>query len=130
MVPTATKRLWLRRAYSETTAGGGSTYTTLEEALQAYAFAASDNTQVGTIASTSINGHSVAFSNRDNGSTPEDVAGAWSDLLDLYDLSVIRLSGTPSDAQIKDEMMYQLVALTSFTGDYSTALRESGGVSA
>lgn len=127
MVPTNIKRLWLRRIYSQTTAGGGTTYATLSAGLEAYSFAALDSVKGGTIAGTAARDHSVSFSNRDNGATPEDIAAMCGEMLDIYDASRAALvaagDASPSDEEIKDEMMDRLQAVTEYQLDY-TNLRE------
>ncbi len=129
MVATSIKRLWLRRVYAQTTAGGGTTYATLEAALQAYAFVALDAIKGGTIASTSANNHAVAFSNRDNGATPDDVAAMAGEMLDLYEASEAALidSGiaSPTDAQIKTEMLDRLQIVTSFSPQFINIRRHA-----
>lgn len=118
MVPTDIKRLWLRRIYSLTTAGGGTAYTTLTAALNAHAFVALDAIKGGTISSTSARDHAVAFSNRDNGATPEDMAAMCGELLDLYDAARASLvyagDASPSDSEIKDDMLDRLVAIAEY----------------
>lgn len=121
MVPTATKRLWLRRAYSRVTAG---TYASLLLALEAQAYQAGDAIASGTIASSSINGHAVSFSNRDNGATPEDVASAWEELLTLREQAYAALGGAPNDAAVYAEMLFRLEPVRSFTKDYAVGQSE------
>lgn len=129
MVSTSIKRLWLRRIYAQTTAGGGTTYATLAEALQAYAFVALDAIKGGTIASTSANNHAVAFSNRDNGATPDDVAAMAGEMLDLYDTAEAALIATgitsPTDAQIKTEMLDRLQVVTDFSPQFINIRRSA-----
>lgn len=128
MVPISTQRLQLRRAYAKVPA----TFTTLLLALQDEAFRAADAVKGGTISNTSrtngAGGQAVSFSNRDNGSTPEDISSMWGEMLDLYDASRAGLvaAGIASltDAQVYAEMLNRLQSVTSFTKDYGLAMQE------
>lgn len=123
-IPSAIQQLWLRRIFAQTSAGGGTVYTTLILALQTVAFASLDAVKGGTVASTTKNGHAVSFSNRDNGGTPDDYAALGGEMLELYDSARADLvaSGitSPTDLQIYTEMLFRLRPVTSFRKDYST----------
>lgn len=118
-IATNVKRLWLRRQYALTTAGGGSTFATLELALQAEAFKRLDAVGGGLVASTSARDRSVAFSNSNHGATTQDFAELGGEMLDLYETVYASLGGTPTDAAILAEMLYRLRPITETTNDYS-----------
>lgn len=124
-MPIATQRLWLRRVYALIP----SKFASLTLALQSWAFTALDSVKGGTIASTSANNHAVAFSNRDNGATPEDIASMASGMLDLYDASRRALidagTPTPTDAEILVEMLDRLQSVREVEMQFCN-LRQGG----
>jgi hypothetical protein len=126
-IATNVKRLWLRRQYALTTAGGGTTFATLILALQAEAFKRLDAVGGGLVASTSARDRSVAFSNSDHGATTQDFAELGAEMLDLYEVVYDSIGGTPTDAAILDEMLYRLRPITETTNNYSLGCRQWRG---
>ena len=126
-IATNVKRLWLRRQYALTTAGGGTTFATLTLALQAEAFKRLDAVGGGLVASTSARDRSVAFSNSHHGATTQDFAELGAEMLDLYDVVVASIGGTPTDSAILTEMLYRLKPVTETTNDYSLGCRQWRG---
>ena len=126
-IATSVKRLWLRRQYALTTAGGGTLYATLTLALQTEAFPRLDSISGGLVSSTTARDRSVAFSNSDHGATTEDFAALSGDMLDLYDASRAALVAagvsSPTDVQIYTEMLDRLQTVRQTTNDYSISIR-------
>lgn len=126
-IATNVKRLWLRRQYALTTAGGGTAFATLELALQAEAFKRMDAVGGGLVASTSARDRSVAFSNSNHGATTQDFAELGGEMLDLYAIVVESIGGSPTDAAILAEMLYRLKPITETTNNYATACSQWRG---
>lgn len=126
-IATNVKRLWLRRQYALTTAGGGTAFATLQLALQAEAFKRMDAVGGGLVASTSARDRSVAFSNSNHGATTQDFAELGGEMLDLYAVVTESIGGSPSDAAILAEMLYRLKPITETTNNYATACSQWRG---
>lgn len=131
-IATNVKRLWLRRQYALTTAGGGTAFATLLLALQAEAFKRLDAVGGGLVASTSARDRSVAFSNSDHGATTQDFAELGAEMLDLYEVvNTSFTTGTPpvspTDGQMLTEMLYRLKPITETTNNYATACSQWRG---
>lgn len=115
MVSTRIKRSSLRDAYDAAVDAGISLY----EQLRSYETAARAAVSAGQIISSvsASNGavsRSVSYSIPSptllEGMTPSGVLEMWSELVDLHDTAEAYLGGSPSDEQIKNEMMGLLVA--------------------
>lgn len=127
MATTSTdwKRLFLREAAWSAPENGISLYETLKTAARAQL----STTATGKIlVGTAGNGHSLTFNLPSNSGalTPETVAGTCEDLLTRYELASAYLISTdiptPTDAQILAQMMDQLVAIRSYTTNFSSAV--------
>lgn len=118
-VSTAKKRLIVERQYALTP----TPYATFLAALQAAAFQVADAGKVGSVASVSVADRSTAFSNSEHGDTPSDTEQMWGELLELYDASRAALVsvgiGSPTDLQIKTEMLFRLHAVRESTNSYT-----------
>lgn len=120
--PIRVLRSWTRQSYRQCTAGGGSTFDTFLEALEFEDNSAATAVGAGTVASTSRGdaafNAAVSYSTSENGITQDMVAEGRSFLIDTYEASEAALiaSGvaTPTDEQIKTEMMDRLQPVTDY----------------
>lgn len=124
-IATPLKRLFLRNLFWDVEETGDS----LANVLKAAAKARFEATATGKVlVSTSGNGHASSFSIPDE-FTAIDAAEMVSELLDRYDEARSKLVNdddidSPTDTQIKDEMMEKLVAVRGFEYDFD-GIRET-----
>ena len=121
----AIKRAYLRSVFS---ALGGAT---LLAALTSKVIAAASVIESGQVVrSTSSSDVSVEFAEPGKGApTPSEMVEMWESLIADYDLAVYLLGqdgiAAPTDTQIFNKMMaVVLVAVTSYSGDFSNFRRE------
>ena len=121
----AIKRAYLRSVFS---ALGGAT---LLAALTSKVIAAASTIESGQVVrSTSSSDVSVEFAEPGKGApTPSEMVEMWESLIADYDLAVYLLGqdgiAAPTDTQIFNKMMaVVLVAVTSYSGDFSNFRRE------
>ena len=121
----AIKRAYLRSVYS---ALGGAT---LLAALTSKVIAAASVIESGQVVrSTSSSDVSVEFAEPGKGApTPSEMVEMWESLIADYELAVYLLGqdgiAAPTDTQIFNKMMaVVLVAVTSYSGDFSNFRRE------
>lgn len=96
--------------------------------IQAFADARYTDTKEGRFLTSSTGGgYSAVFTFFGSGITPNDMAEVAEELESLYELCVSLLGGSPTDAQIRDEMIDRLQPVTEIYGDY-TNLRQRGGL--
>lgn len=116
-ISTPFKRAFLRR--QATLAVENS--RTLEAQLEATLDERVDAVASGqAIASTSGNGQSVSFSEPGKGGPGADgIAELASELLDRYARAVATLGGTPTDAEILEQMLSELVPARWSRNDYT-----------
>lgn len=117
-ISTTYKRILLRKLAADATGQSIS----LGAYLLTIASARVTDTMVGRVLTgVTGNGHAVTFASPipENQATPQELAEALGELLDLHDWAKAALGGTPTDAQIVTEMLDCLVPIYSVRNDYT-----------
>lgn len=100
-------RAFLRYAYAQAVASSVTLVSYLTTLSSSSVTGIKDGSQIQSV---STNGHSTSFSF--NGLNPVDVADLLEYLHTLREDVYVQLGGTPTDAQVYAEMMYQLQPVT------------------
>lgn len=128
-VSTSLKRASLDDAFDASV--GATPATSLRAKLRAYETTARTAIASGqVISSVSSNngagGRSTSFSVPNSaqfeGVNPVSIAEMWRELIDLFDDTYTALGGTPTDTQVKTEMMGLLKPCREIANDFSTLI--------
>jgi hypothetical protein len=119
---TVDQRIFLRSLYKD--AVGQS--ISLGEALEAALTARFEDIKEGSVlVGTSGNGQSVTFSipSRQSGLSPHETARLLEQQLTLFETTKSNLAGTPTDEEIRDAMLAQLVPIRSLSTDFTNIIK-------
>ncbi len=111
---TATKRIKLRLAYADSVTEAVPFLDKLIELAETAEASISTGQTLSSVSrSSGASSHSVSYSQPDTSilgaSTPSNLLDMWSELIDLYEVALEYLGGTPTDEQIFNEMLGLLV---------------------